>query len=73
MSNVSNNRIRVAVIGCGVAGLAMGKHLIVRSDKFSVTIYEQTSSIGGTWVYTDRIGIDDNGSPLHSSMYKNLR
>jgi cation diffusion facilitator CzcD-associated flavoprotein CzcO len=63
--------MRVAVIGCGAAGLAAGRRLADSEHTF--VIYEQTGNIGGTWVFTDRVGTDDNGLPVHTSMYKGLR
>lgn len=65
--------IRVAVIGAGAAGLCVGRYLSAQPDVFSTVIYEQTSCVGGTWVYTDRTDYDEHGLPIHSSMYKNLR
>lgn len=67
---------RVAVIGAGVSGLCCARRFTephVR-DKFELVIYEQTDRVGGTWVYTPQVGIDENtGLPVHSSMYENLR
>ena len=63
----------VAVIGAGPAGLVALRHLTSEPDKFSVVGFEQCHSVGGTWVYTDNVGADSYGNPVHSSMYKNLR
>lgn len=63
---------KVCVIGAGAAGLCAARHL-VGDTNFETTIYEQTGDIGGTWVYNDQIGSDENGIPIHSSMYQNLR
>jgi cation diffusion facilitator CzcD-associated flavoprotein CzcO len=65
--------IHVAVIGAGAGGVCVGRYLAAQSDVFSAVIYEQTSGVGGTWVYNEKTGLDDNGLPVHSSMYKNLR
>lgn len=67
MTNLS-----VAVIGAGAAGLCAARHLSAH-PRVRATVYEQSSSVGGTWVFTDNIGKDQNGLPVHSSMYKNLR
>jgi len=64
---------KVAVIGCGAAGLVALRHLSTRLDVFELVAFEQTSTIGGTWNYTDHVGSDENGLPIHSSMYKHLR
>jgi len=63
--------LKVAVIGAGAAGLSAGRQLI--SKNFNFTIFEGTSQVGGTWFYTDKIGNDQFGNPLHTSMYENLR
>lgn len=34
--------------------------------------FEQTSEIGGTWVYRDEFGKDKYGLDIHSSMYQGL-
>ncbi|XP_071563657.1 uncharacterized protein [Temnothorax nylanderi] len=65
-------KIKVCVIGAGAAGLCAVRHLAANTI-FEVTAYEQTNDIGGTWVYKEQIGLDDNGLPIHSSMYQNLR
>lgn len=64
---------RVAVIGAGAAGLCAVRHLCASPDLFSVVCFEINSVVGGTWVYTDATGKDENGLPIQSSMYKNLR
>ncbi|XP_066995497.2 uncharacterized protein [Anabrus simplex] len=65
--------LSVCVIGAGAAGLCAARHLAARPDKFSFQVFELTAKVGGTWVYTERIGMDENGQAVHSSMYKNLR
>ena len=65
--------LRVAVIGAGAAGLVSLRHLTARPHLFSAVGFEQTDCVAGTWVYTDHIGTDDRGLPVHSSMYKNLK
>ncbi|EFN76962.1 Dimethylaniline monooxygenase [N-oxide-forming] 2 [Harpegnathos saltator] len=65
-------KIKVCVIGGGAAGLCAVRHLVGNS-KFEATTYEQTGEIGGTWVYMKQVGLDENGLPIHSSMYQNLR
>jgi len=67
MTNLS-----VAVIGAGAAGLCAARHLSAH-PRVRTTVYEQANSVGGTWVFTENIGKDQNGLPVHSSMYKNLR
>ena len=64
---------RVAVIGAGAAGLCAVRHLKARPELFDPVCFELSSRIGGTWVYTEKTGLDENGIPIQSSMYKNLR
>jgi len=67
-------RLKVAVIGAGAGGLVALRHLGHRLDTFQPVAFEQTPNIGGTWVYTDDIGVDSTtGLPVHSSMYRQLR
>lgn len=68
-----SSKTRIAIIGGGVAGLVVARHVISRPETYSLTLFEQTDQVGGTWVYTDEIEFDKNGLPVHSSMYKNLR
>lgn len=63
--------LKIAVVGGGPSGLCAAKHTL--DYKFDVTVYEQTSKIGGTWVYTDQVGEDEYAIPIHTSMYKGLR
>lgn len=65
-------KIKVCVIGAGAAGLCAVRHLAA-NVKFETIVYEQTNKIGGTWVYKEQVGLDENGLPIHSSMYQNLR
>ncbi|KAK2140224.1 hypothetical protein NP493_5897g00000 [Ridgeia piscesae] len=64
--------LRVAVIGAGAAGLCALRHLTARPSAFTALGFEQTSNVGGTWVYTEDTGLDRNGLPIHSSVYKNM-
>ena len=69
------SQISVAVIGAGAAGLCAARHLsaAAASHDLRIKVFEQTDNIGGTWVYTDNVGTDTHGLPVHSSMYKNLK
>ena len=66
-------KVKVCVIGAGAAGLCAVRHLNRLPKLFTVNVFEQTDSVGGTWVYTPDTGVDKNGQPIHQSMYKNLR
>ncbi|XP_045459986.1 flavin-containing monooxygenase FMO GS-OX-like 4 isoform X2 [Harmonia axyridis] len=63
--------MRIAVIGAGASGLVAIKYCI--QDGHDCEAFEQTESLGGTWNYTDDVGLDKNGLPIHTSMYKHLR
>lgn len=60
----------IAVIGAGAAGLAAIKHSI--DFNCEVIAFEQSDKIGGTWVYTDKVGKNEFGIDTHSGMYKEL-
>ncbi|XP_035433179.1 senecionine N-oxygenase isoform X1 [Spodoptera frugiperda] len=65
--------VRVCVIGAGAAGLCAARHLLVEPCVSQLDILEQAPQLGGTWVYTENVGYDDFGLPIHTSMYKSLR
>ncbi|XP_063831480.1 senecionine N-oxygenase-like isoform X1 [Ostrinia nubilalis] len=62
---------RVCVIGAGVGGLSTVRYLIKENIKF--TALESTKYVGGTWRYDERVGQDEYGQPIHTSMYRHLR
>ncbi|XP_006005513.1 senecionine N-oxygenase-like [Latimeria chalumnae] len=71
---MSLRKFQVAVIGAGAAGLCAARHLLSRGEYFAPpVVYELSNSVGGTWVYTDDVGTDQHGLPVHSSMYRDLR
>ncbi|XP_053703587.1 uncharacterized protein LOC128748664 [Synchiropus splendidus] len=66
--------MRVAVIGAGAAGLCAARHILARPKIFAPPVlFELSEDVGGTWRYDERVGCDDNGRAIHSSMYRNLR
>ncbi|XP_046959453.1 senecionine N-oxygenase isoform X1 [Vanessa cardui] len=65
--------MRVCVVGAGAAGLCAARHLLIEPCVTEVDVLEQSSQLGGTWVYTENVGYDDFGLPIHTSMYKSLR
>ena len=80
-TNLSEKRMikKVAVVGCGAAGLCVLRHLTIPNEDLSDTVnfeavgFEQAPQIGGTWVYSPSTGYDPYGLPVHTSIYKNLR
>ncbi|XP_070697593.1 uncharacterized protein [Pempheris klunzingeri] len=66
--------VQVAVIGAGAAGLCAAKHILASPNSFAFpVVFELSGNVGGTWVYDERVGMEDNGRPIHSSMYRDLR
>lgn len=63
--------MHIAVIGAGTAGICAAKHAL--ANGFRVTVFEQASQVGGTWVYTDTVGKDEYGLDVHTSMYQGLQ
>lgn len=68
-----SSKTRIAIVGGGVAGLVVLRHVLSKLDTYNPTLFEQTDQIGGTWVYTDETEVDKHGLMIHSSMYKNLK
>ncbi|KAL9246811.1 hypothetical protein vseg_020302 [Gypsophila vaccaria] len=67
---------KVAVVGCGFAGLVAARELCREGHK--VVVFEREEQMGGTWVYTpeiesDLLGIDPSRTIVHSSLYDSLR
>ena len=71
LNNETSDGLNVVVIGAGASGLVSAKYAIEQGHK--VTVYEQGEELGGQWVYTDKVGKDEYGNDVHSSMYKHLR
>jgi len=66
--------LRVGVVGAGAAGLVAARLLTASPHSFAPpVVFEQSAAIGGTWVYTDDVGTDQHGLPIHASMYRNLK
>lgn len=67
---------RVAIIGAGSLGLAQLRAFQSAAQKGAdipeVVCFEKQSNWGGLWNYTWRTGVDENGEPVHCSMYRYL-
>jgi trimethylamine monooxygenase len=67
---------RVAIIGTGPAGLSQLVAFEAARKKGAkvpeIVAFEKQSDWGGLWNYTWRTGLDENGEPVHSSMYRYL-
>lgn len=54
-----------------MAGLSSARYL--KKEGINFTVLECTKYVGGTWRYEPRVGYDENGLLVHTSMYKELR
>lgn len=64
-------KMRVCIIGAGVSGLCSIKWALEYGC--DVIAFEQSTNIGGTWVFCDEIGTNEYGLSVHSSMFKGLQ
>ena len=66
----------VAIIGAGPSGLAQLRAFQSAkadgADIPEIVCFETQSDWGGLWNYTWRTGTDENGDPVHCSMYRYL-
>ncbi|MCR9107429.1 NAD(P)/FAD-dependent oxidoreductase [Marivita sp. XM-24bin2] len=69
-------KTRVAIIGAGPSGLAQLRAFQSAAAKGEeipeVVCFEKQDNWGGLWNYTWRTGLDENGEPVHCSMYRYL-
>lgn len=67
---------RIAILGAGPSGLAQLRAFDAARRKGvelpEIVCYEKQEDWGGQWNYTWRTGLDANGEPVHSSMYRYL-
>jgi len=67
---------RVAIIGAGPSGLAQLRAFQSAAQKGEdipeIVCFEKQANWGGLWNYTWRTGLDENGEPVHCSMYRYL-
>ncbi|KAJ8664225.1 hypothetical protein QAD02_005887 [Eretmocerus hayati] len=73
LREVSNKKKRVCVVGAGAAGLCAARHLAANPNEFEFIVFERLLEVGGTWIYNEKTGFDNDGYPVHSSMYRDLR
>lgn len=73
-SGPRNGLRSVCVVGAGAAGLCALRHFSTRPDLFGpIVAFEQSEQVGGTWNYNEKTGTNENGLPVHSSMYRDLQ
>lgn len=67
---------RIAIIGAGPSGMAQLRAFQSAQAKGAdipeLVCFEKQSDWGGQWNYTWRTGLDENGEPVHTSMYRYL-
>lgn len=63
--------LSIGIIGAGPAGLISAKHAIAYG--YTVTIYEKSDDLGGTWLLTENMGKNKYGGNIHTAMYDGLR
>ena len=67
---------RIAIIGAGPSGLAQLRAFQSAAQKGEdipeIVCFEKQDNWGGLWNYTWRTGQDENGEPVHCSMYRYL-
>ena len=67
---------RIAIIGAGPSGLAQLRAFQSARAKGAeipeLVCFEKQQDWGGMWNYTWRTGLDENGEPVHGSMYRYL-
>ena len=67
---------RVAIIGAGPSGMAQLRAFQSAQAKGEeipeIVCFEKQSDWGGLWNYSWRTGLDENGEPVHGSMYRYL-
>lgn len=67
---------RVAIIGAGPSGLAQLRAFQAAKQKGAdipeIVCFEKQKDWGGMWNYSWRTGVDENGEPVHGSMYRYL-
>ena len=61
------------MIGAGASGLTSARNLAAYPDEFDIVVFDRDSDVGGVWIYSDNVDVDEHNLPVHSSMYKNLR
>ena len=67
---------KVCIIGAGPSGLSALRAFSTARDQGiripDITCFEKQNNWGGQWNFTWRTSLDENGEPVHSSMYRHL-
>ncbi|KAF0895839.1 hypothetical protein E2562_016571 [Oryza meyeriana var. granulata] len=74
-SDSSTKKVKVCVVGAGLAGLAAAREL--RREGHDVAVLEQRGGVGGQWLYEEDTAIDGTDplgvAGVQSSVYASLR
>lgn len=62
---------RACIIGAGYSGLGAARYM--KQYHVNFTVFEATRNFGGTWHFDPHVGTDEDGLPVFSSMYNDLR
>lgn len=75
MKEVKENK-KVAIIGAGPSGILLLRSFVDELNKGieipDIVCFEKQTDIGGQWNFDWRVGLDQNGESVHSSMYRQL-
>lgn len=67
---------RIAIIGAGPSGIFLMRSFVNSLSNGTkipeIVCFEKQKESGGQWNMNWRLGLDENGESVHSSMYKNL-
>ncbi|WAR09420.1 SNO1-like protein, partial [Mya arenaria] len=62
---------RICIIGAGPSGMSTLWHFVGLGNADDVVCFEKQATWGGLW-NNWKTGVDENGEPVHTGMYKNL-
>ena len=66
--------MRIGIIGAGPVGLLAMHSLKSRNIAgLEMVCYDNANQPGGDWLFTEEVGTDEFGIPVHGSMYKGMR
>ncbi|XP_045208771.2 senecionine N-oxygenase-like [Mercenaria mercenaria] len=63
---------RICIIGAGPSGLSTLYHFAKMEQMPEIVCYEKQSTWLGLWNVSWKTGLDENGEPVHTSMYKHM-
>ncbi|XP_045208781.2 senecionine N-oxygenase-like [Mercenaria mercenaria] len=66
------SRPKICIIGAGPSGLSTLFHFAKMEQMPDIICYEKQSTWLGLWNLSWKTGLDENGEPVHTSVYKDL-